>query len=428
AARVRRAAARAPFRASGEEDGAAVNARLGVVAAGRRSDTRRGGGGGGGGGGGREACTGVARRLKPAARPLLEEEEEDEEDEEEEWKATRVAMGERDHRAGGSGKEAGRDIGVYRGTEDEEGNEGFGWRDSADASMRGGALQAGRNVSRSDERLAGMTDGPSDGRHQGDRESGLEHRRGQQRRRHQQQPQPRRNRRSRPMRDSSHEQRHPHIAETTSDTAGVVKPTELRSHLAGYSSGSNSSGCSSCARSSEDSSSRTPGAVSVSTSSRRRQREGGRGASRPPPPLPPQPPPPPPPPHPPRPSSPDEQIPSSSSPPSLRDFAELRSAAAAERRLHESPRTVAERCRTGSTNSYTGATARGAASTDPLTGTAVRKTASHAGESVLVPLSTTRVEPVSHRSGGQAAAAVEVFPDGRASIAVGRRWLVSSGD
>lgn len=44
-----------------------------------------------------------------------------------------------------------------------------------------------------------------------------------------------------------------------------------------------------------------------------------------------------------------------------------------------------------------------------------------------MPLSTARVKPVAHRSGGKAAA-VQVYPDGRASIAVGKRWLIASAD
>ncbi|CAN0574544.1 unnamed protein product, partial [Ectocarpus sp. 12 AP-2014] len=52
---------------------------------------------------------------------------------------------------------------------------------------------------------------------------------------------------------------------------------------------------------------------------------------------------------------------------------------------------------------------------------------SRGGNCLLVPLSTARVKPVAHRSGGKAAA-VEVYPDGRASIAVGKRWLIASAD
>lgn len=102
------------------------------------------------------------------------------------------------------------------------------------------------------------------------------------------------------------------------------------------------------------------------------------------PPLPPQPPP-----------HPGNQ---SSCPPDSRDLCELRrlrQEAGAKRRLHE-------QC-LGSEASSAGDRSR-----------------------VLVPLSTARVRAVSHRS-GEKAAAVEVMPDGRASIFVGRRWVISSG-
>lgn len=76
----------------------------------------------------------------------------------------------------------------------------------------------------------------------------------------------------------------------------------------------------------------------------------------------------------------------------------LRDAAAAERRLHEP------------LGAFTDSTSRGG-------DTATQR---------LLPLSTARVQPVSHCLGGMAA--VEVLPDGRATITVGKRWLVTSPD
>lgn len=119
-------------------------------------------------------------------------------------------------------------------------------------------------------------------------------------------------------------------------------------------------------------------------SRRRRRRDGSSAvASRPPPPLPPQPPPTPP-------------SGERAHPIRRRDLRELRATAEAQRRLHE------REClptRTG---------------IDPAT----------KDMDELVPLSTGRIKPVFHSLGGKAA--IEVYSNGRASIAVGKGWLVTS--
>lgn len=127
---------------------------------------------------------------------------------------------------------------------------------------------------------------------------------------------------------------------------------------------------------------RSENADRVSTRRRRRD-ESSAVASRPPPPLPPQPPPTPP-------------GGERARPIRRRDLRKLRATAEAQRRLHD-PECLPTR--TG---------------TDPATEDMDK----------LVPLSTGRIKPVFHSLGGKAA--IEVYNNGRASIAVGKGWLVTS--
>lgn len=104
--------------------------------------------------------------------------------------------------------------------------------------------------------------------------------------------------------------------------------------------------------------------------------------------------------------------------PRLPELREVRSAAAAERRLHETGYAG-----TSSTRGSAGSMAR--KSVDSSLSASPTHKAAGGDRGPLFPFSTTRVKPVSHRSEGKAAG-VQVFPDGRAGITVGRRWLVAS--
>eukprot|EP00903_Cladosiphon_okamuranus_P006574 g6422.t1 len=214
--------------------------------------------------------------------------------------------------------------------------------------------------------------------------------------RKQQQPSRRRARRSRSTQILPHKQRQ--LTTVKSDRASRTRPT---------SSSSSSSG--SCGtRSSEDDLPSAP--FPAPRARRRRQREGGTRASRPLPPLPPQP------------SAqppifpPGEQSHGSEFPRGLRELREVRAAAAAERRLHE----------TGYARSDGGGSA-GSTARKSVDSSVSACSASKAagGKRPLVPFSTARVKPLYHRSEGKVAG-VQVFADGRASITVGRRWLVAS--
>lgn len=132
---------------------------------------------------------------------------------------------------------------------------------------------------------------------------------------------------------------------------------------------------------------------------RRRQRQdSGRVVARPPPPLPPQPPP----------LLADKSRPTSHYS-QLCELREVRAAAAADRCLHEA----------GSASGRLTKPTDVSVSVSPTE----RKTTS---DQFLAQLSTARVKPVLHRSGSRAA--VEVFPNGRAKITVGKRWLMASAN
>ena len=446
AARVRRATARAPFRGSagGVDPGAATTA------------TRKwngGSGGNGGGSAGRE--DGGPRRT---VRPLFDVEGDRE-------------AAERDPSANGLERDAGEALGVRSAA--EGGGKSlrgrFGWRGSADVAIvadvsgrgRGGGTVCGRDAFRPDEGNARGEDGVRGGRvrcgNAGDLGDGRDRRRPdggpvgtlaeahghprdfaasfdsddsgpgagrlrapsmvqkrqQQKYRrkqeqHQHQPQPqhqprRRARKSRSTQALPHKQHQP--TSVTGDRAARPRPCST-----GSSSSSSSSGSGGGARSSEDNRPFAP--FPGPRACRRRQREGGKRASRPPPPLPPQPPP----------QSPvfppGEQPHASDFPRRLRELREVRAAAAAERRLHEGG--CAGNDARGSAESTTWKSVDSSVSASPANKAAGDK-------SPLVPFSTARVKPVSHRSEGKAAG-VQVFADGRASITVGRRWLMASED
>ena len=164
--------------------------------------------------------------------------------------------------------------------------------------------------------------------------------------------------------------------------------------------------------SSDDSLSPTSENATRVSSRRRRRRDVGSAAARPPPPLPPQPPPPlPPQPPPPLPSQPpplamENKRAHPIRPRRQRELREMRVVAEARRRLHEAG------CPPSSTGTRSPAVAPG------------RSRVMLNGVDVLIPLFTGRIKPVSHSSGGRAA--IEVYENGHASIAVGKRWLVTS--